>query len=158
MCLHVTWRCFKTRLFSVVWHRVRVSNRDNECVPRTLMACSSFCASTDCKTGTTILSSCSGSLKACTSKLTVLPSGFKVYNWRQLTSPAGRGGTDCGRMGASATTRCLLAWSRPSVGSLGAGRLRLDSSKISTRVRCMRSKYCCILPLIGFSGFLDTHL
>jgi hypothetical protein len=125
---------------------------------RTLIELPSRVSSIDCKTGTSILSNCSGSLKACTSKLAVLPSGFNVNSWRKLTGPGGKGGADrtAGATwgGIGTPSRCLFAGSRPSIGSAGAGLLRLASSNTSSRMRCIRSRYCCMRPVKGPSGFL----
>lgn len=57
-------------------------------------------------------------------------------------------------MGTSAPSRCRFASERPSVGSSGAGRLRLDSSKTSTSDCLSLSRVPWIRPESGCCGFL----
>ncbi len=88
-----------------------------------------------------------------TSKLVRPGSGVRVKTWAMLFGPGGKGGGG-GRVCISAPRRILFVLSRPSVGSVGWGRLFLPSSNISRRVWVMRSRYCLIRPASGPFSFL----
>jgi len=121
---------------------------------RTLMALSIWPLSILINMGTRIFTTSSLGM-ACTSKFLAPSSRVKVKSWAELVGPGGNGGIeDGGSLKASAPRRCLFAGSKPSVGSEGAGLLRLDSSKASWRMRFMRSRYWCIRGFRGFSGLL----